>query len=127
MSRGEANAKHAANAACVSWSRGDTSLQSRSKVLLAVCYPLLFHLFMLYWHPNASSLSLKLKAQLASLGFPGGPHSCTCLAQVVVLNDKPRAMQKICGNANSSTPWCLVLWSNHWMFPPSGRHKGPEG
>ena len=124
---------------CASWSGDDTS-QSTSKVLLAVCFPLLLHLSVLCWHPNASGLSLALGAQLASLGFPGGPHSRTCSAQVVVINDKSRAMQKNYGNAKNFSPRCRVLCSNHWTFLskealqgqsstllPSGRDKGPKG
>lgn len=97
--------------ASYSWSGDDKSLQSRSKALLAVCFPFPLHLSMMCWHPNA-----QLRAQLASFCFPGGPHSYTCSAEVAVINYKSRAMQKNCGNAKNFSPRCLVLCSDHWHF-----------
>lgn len=113
-----------------SWNGDDTS-QSTSKVLLALCFPLLLHPSVLCWHPNASGLSVALGSQLVTLWWS---------SQVVVINDKSRAMQKNCGNAKNFGPRCPVLCCNHWTFLskealqgqsckflPSGRDKGLKG
>lgn len=89
--------------------------------------------------PLCAVLATQPQLSVSTTRSTDGISRFSCSAQVFVINDKTRAMQKICSNASNFTPRCLVLCSNHSTFLskevlqdqsstflPSTRDKGPE-